>query len=96
MPPLLLNLMAGKDPNRFGTLYHKQLLIYDQIVVSPGLLDDAGWTCAPDSVTTVNTLTRPGSRTRAPWRFGNERDTGSGRGYSDHFPVTVSLKVQGR
>jgi hypothetical protein len=46
MPPVLLNLMAGKDPNCFGTLYHKQLLIYDQIVVFPGLLDDAGWTCA--------------------------------------------------
>ncbi|HEY1379720.1 MAG TPA: endonuclease/exonuclease/phosphatase family protein [Gemmataceae bacterium] len=95
-PDLLLDLMAGKDPNRFGThYYHSKLLIYDQIVVAPGMLDAAGWSCDPDSVMAVNTLTRPGSRVRAPWRFGNEKDSTFERGYSDHFPVTVRLKVQG-
>jgi endonuclease/exonuclease/phosphatase family metal-dependent hydrolase len=92
--PRLLNLMAGKDPNRYGTHYFHRLLIYDQIVVSCGMLDDRGWSCDPDSVTTVNSLVRQGTRTRAPWRFGNEKDTGSARGYSDHFPVTVRLKVR--
>lgn len=94
--PKLLNLFAGKDPARFGTHYYSKLNIYDQIVVSRGMLDDRGWSCRPDSVTTVNGLVRPGGRTRAPWRFGNENDNTFERGYSDHFPVTVRLRVQSK
>ena len=45
-------------------------------------------------MTADRSLVRPGSTNHAPWRFGNEKDTGSGRGYSDHFPVTVRLKVR--
>lgn len=94
-PPLLYNLMADKDPaGGFGTHYFRRWLIFDQIVVSPGLLDSAGWSCLPASVKTVNTLYRRSDRLRRPWRFGNEKD-GGGRGFSDHFPVTVRLKVQG-
>jgi endonuclease/exonuclease/phosphatase family metal-dependent hydrolase len=93
--PLLLNLMAGKDPNRYGTHYHYKWLIFDQIVVSPGLLDQQGWTCAIDSVHTVNTLHRPTDKLKRPWPFGNEHEKFD-RGYSDHFPVTVRLTVQGR
>jgi endonuclease/exonuclease/phosphatase family metal-dependent hydrolase len=92
--PLLYNLFAGKDPKEFGTHYDRgRWYIFDQIVVSPGLLDDTGWTCDPGSVRTVNTLVRPRDRQRRPWRFGSKRDQGQ-RGYSDHFPVTVRLKVQ--
>jgi endonuclease/exonuclease/phosphatase family metal-dependent hydrolase len=95
--PRLFNLMAGKDTNRVGShYYHGKLLVYDQIVVSKGMLDPAGWGCDPDSVATVQSLTRPGSRVKMPWRFGNEKDNSFERGYSDHFPVTVRLKVQGR
>ena len=36
-----LNLMASKEPAKFGTHYYHKPLIYDQICVSPGLLDDA-------------------------------------------------------
>jgi endonuclease/exonuclease/phosphatase family metal-dependent hydrolase len=94
---LLLNLMADKDPNGFGTIsFHGRMMIYDQIVVSRGMLDGIGWSCDTDSEATVNTLSRPGSRNRVPWRFGNERDNGFERGYSDHFPITVRLHVQGR
>src|SRR5262249_25238998 len=91
--PLLLDLMAGKDPNRFGTHYHHQWYIFDQIVVSPGMLDDIGWSCAPDSVHVVNTLVQPTDKHRRPWSFGSEREKRP-RGYSDHFPVTVRLRVQ--
>jgi endonuclease/exonuclease/phosphatase family metal-dependent hydrolase len=91
---LLLNLMAGKDPARFGTHYYKQWYMFDQIVVSPGMLEDEGWSCDPDSVRTVNTLYRPNDRQRRPWRFGNEHDRFE-RGCSDHFPVTVQLRVEG-
>ena len=47
----------------------------------------------PASAQTVNTLVHPGDRHRKPWRFGNthERD----HGYSDHFPITLRLKVEG-
>jgi endonuclease/exonuclease/phosphatase family metal-dependent hydrolase len=91
--PPLLNLFAGKDPRRYGTHYHRgHWLIYDQILISPGLLDNQGWSCDPESVTTVNSLYRPGDPHRAPWRFGSPHQTGP-RGYSDHFPVTVRLRV---
>jgi endonuclease/exonuclease/phosphatase family metal-dependent hydrolase len=91
--PELLDLFTGKDPAKFGTIYYKKPLIYDQICVSAGLLDDKGWTCLTDSANTwTQGLIRSGATHRQPWRFGNERDSG-GRGYSDHFPVTVKLRV---
>jgi endonuclease/exonuclease/phosphatase family metal-dependent hydrolase len=93
--PLLLDLMAGKSPREFGTLYeHRQAkwYIFDQIVVSPGLLDDEGWCCDPDSVHTVNDYTA--QKNGHPKSFGNEHR--GERGFSDHFPVTVRLRVQGR
>jgi endonuclease/exonuclease/phosphatase family metal-dependent hydrolase len=94
--PWLLNLMADKNPDRgFGTYFYRKWSIYDQIVVSPGLLDEQGWSCDPDSVRVVNTLVRPRDKKRRPWRFGTPRNKGL-RGYSDHFPVTVRLKVHSR
>jgi endonuclease/exonuclease/phosphatase family metal-dependent hydrolase len=93
--PLLLDLMLGKDPDRFGTHNYKgHWHIFDQIAVSPGMLDDTGWSCDPSSVHTVNELTAD--------RKGHPRDFGSPgediplkeRGYSDHFPVTVRLDVE--
>lgn len=90
--PLLFNLMADRDPNRFGTHYFERLLIFDQIVVSPGMLDGSGWSCDPDSIEVIQSLARPNDRQHRPWAFGTERQR-SPRGYSDHFPVTVRLNV---
>ncbi len=94
--PLLLNLFAGKDAeDGWGTHYYRgKWYIFDQIAVSPGLLDDVGWTCNPDSAKTVSGLFDPNDRKRRPWRFGDRHHQGK-RGYSDHFPVTVRLKVHG-
>jgi len=91
---LLYNLLADKDPAAgFGThQYRGKWLTYDQILISPGLLDDRAWSCDPASVKVINALTRPGDRQHRPWRFGGERDKGP-RGYSDHFPVTVRLQL---
>jgi endonuclease/exonuclease/phosphatase family metal-dependent hydrolase len=90
---LLLNLFAGKDPNRFGTHFdNHKWYIFDQIAVSPGLLDSKGWSCDPESVQTVNNLVRPRDKNHKPWRFGNPKERE--HGYSDHFPVTVRLKVE--
>jgi endonuclease/exonuclease/phosphatase family metal-dependent hydrolase len=92
--PLLLDLFADKEPSSgFGThFYAGRWEIFDQIAVSSGLLDSEGWSCAPASARTVNTLVRPGDRKHRPWRFGSERDKHP-RGYSDHFPMTVELSV---
>jgi endonuclease/exonuclease/phosphatase family metal-dependent hydrolase len=99
--PLLLDLFAGwSRKNRHaaenpGTHYYgRNWFIFDQIAVSPGLLDDRGWSCDPDSASIDNKLTRPSDRLHRPWRFGNPNDKGE-RGYSDHFPVTVRLRVNG-
>jgi endonuclease/exonuclease/phosphatase family metal-dependent hydrolase len=93
--PWLLNLFAGKDPHQFGTLYDRgKWGIFDQILISPGLLDDQGWSCDPASAQVVNSLCRPGDRQHRPWRFGSPHSQAE-RGYSDHFPVTVKLRVHG-
>jgi endonuclease/exonuclease/phosphatase family metal-dependent hydrolase len=88
--PAFLNLFADKDPARFGTLYYRRWFIFDQILVSPGMLDRQGWSCDPTSVRTINNVCRPGDK--RPWRFGSEHDRAP-RGYSDHFPVVVHLQV---
>jgi len=95
--PHLLNLMAGKEADKFGTLYYAgKPKIYDHICVSPGLLDEKGWSVDADSVATITAgLTRTGATRREPFRFGNpakELKAGE-RGFSDHFPVVVKLKV---
>jgi endonuclease/exonuclease/phosphatase family metal-dependent hydrolase len=91
-PPLLLDLLADKDPNRYGTHFYHKWFIFDHIVVAPGMLDERGWSCDPDSVQTINSLANPRDRQHRPWRFGNEHEKAE-RGYSDHFPVTVRLHV---
>jgi endonuclease/exonuclease/phosphatase family metal-dependent hydrolase len=94
--PRLFNLLALKRPeDGYGTLYYDRAwFIFDQIAVSPGLLDDKGWSCDPDSVRVVNTLYDPNDRAKRPWRHGGPNEKRA-RGYSDHFPVTVRLKVAG-
>jgi endonuclease/exonuclease/phosphatase family metal-dependent hydrolase len=93
--PLLLNLLAGKSPQQFGTLWYREPLIYDQVCVSAGMLDQAGWSCDPNSVRVpTEGLTRSSSRRREPWRFGSpDHPPTGGRGYSDHYPVMVTLRV---
>ncbi|MFO0851214.1 MAG: endonuclease/exonuclease/phosphatase family protein [Gemmataceae bacterium] len=96
-PPALLNLFAGKDPAKYGThWYSGKPLIYDHICVSPGLLDDKGWKCDPDTARSISEgLTQPGGTRRQPWRFGGlGKGPIGGRGYSDHFPVVVRLSVR--
>jgi hypothetical protein len=97
-PPAFLNLLAGKPPAQFGTImYSGRPLVYDQICVSPGLLDKAGWACDPATVRVeTQGLIRAGATRREPWRFGDPgREPFGQRGYSDHFPVTVRLTVPG-
>lgn len=95
-PPLLLDLLAGKPPEQFGTIWYSgDPLIYDNICVSPGMLNLAGWSCEPDSIRVpTEGLIRLGSTRREPWRFGSPANPPTGgRGYSDHFPVTLTLRA---
>ncbi len=96
--PFLLNLMGGKDPAKFGTLWYSgKPLIYDQIILSPGMLDTKGWSADPASVATITAgLTRPGATRREPWRFGDpdKEVKDADRGFADHFPVVVKIKVE--
>jgi endonuclease/exonuclease/phosphatase family metal-dependent hydrolase len=91
--PRLLDLMAGRDPGRFGTYYYnKRWQIFDHVIVSPGLLDRAGWEVVPDSLAVVNDSFLRSGRGGGPFRFGGPGTKGA-RGYSDHFAVTVRLRV---
>ncbi len=89
-----LDLMSGKNALEFGTIYYGgHLLIYDHICVSPGLLDNEGWSCEVDSIRTASEgLVKPGSKRHEPWRFGDPKHSGE-RGFSDHFPVIVKMRV---
>lgn len=90
--PVLLDLFANRSPEEFGTHYfHRRWSIFDQIVVSPGMLDDQGWSCEPNSATTIRTPRRPGDKVTRPWSFGTPKHPE--HGYSDHYPVTVKLRV---
>jgi endonuclease/exonuclease/phosphatase family metal-dependent hydrolase len=93
--PLLYNLLASKDSAKgFGThFYNGHWYTFDQILVSPAMLQGNGWICETDSIQVFNSLYRPGDTQKRPWRFGNENEHGV-RGYSDHFPVMVKLRVK--
>ncbi len=93
-PVRLFGVLSGKSPSRFGTYYYDRALIFDQVVLSPGLLDGVGWSYLAGSVRVpTEGLMRSGSLNRRPWRFGSRDDDARGRGYSDHFPVLVSFRV---
>ena len=90
-------IQANVDRETAGTLWHRgKWNVFDQVVVSPGMLDDRGWSVDPASARIVNDLTA--DRRGHPMDFGDERDKVplEERGYSDHFPVTVQLAVPAR
>ncbi|QDU20350.1 endonuclease/exonuclease/phosphatase family protein [Urbifossiella limnaea] len=93
----LFGLLSGKPLDRFSTIYYdrdRKASIFDQVAVSPGLLDAVGWGCDPDSVAVPTAgMSRAGTVARRPWRFGDKNDKAVQRGYADHFPVTVTLKL---
>ncbi len=92
--PQLLDLDADRDPARGGTyFYHGRWQILDHIVLSPGLLDRSGWQLVPDSLRVENDFRLRATTDRSPHRFGNEKNPNP-RGPSDHFAVTVRLRVK--
>ncbi|HWE36514.1 MAG TPA: endonuclease/exonuclease/phosphatase family protein [Isosphaeraceae bacterium] len=91
--PRLLDLMAGRDPRLFGTyLYQRRWQALDHIVASPGLLDPSGWLALPETLRVEAPTPLRAGRDGRPFRFGGPRQAGP-RGYSDHFAVTLRLRV---
>jgi hypothetical protein len=93
-PPRLFGPLSGKDPKHFATVNYGKPEIFDHVGLSAGMLDDEGWGYVADSVRVpTEGLTRSTAAPYRPWRFGSRTDKAVGRGFADHFPVVVTLKV---
>ncbi len=92
-PPLLYNLFAEHYKKGEGSLYFgAKPFVFDQMAVSAGLLGGGDWSVDGSSATIVKEMA---DRRGRPNRFGGPKDKRgmAERGASDHFPVTVRLKV---
>jgi endonuclease/exonuclease/phosphatase family metal-dependent hydrolase len=93
--PLLFDLLAKSYEEGKSTVepHGKRTALFDHICASPGMFDDSGWSCDPDSARIVTTSA---DRKGRPTRFGGKHDKRpyEARGPSDHFPVTVTLRVR--
>jgi endonuclease/exonuclease/phosphatase family metal-dependent hydrolase len=103
-PPLLYdvfaNLWAEKKREGVGSHYYRgRAILFDQIVVSPGMVNGkGGWQCLVETATIVqHRFVVPRGRNKGrPVAFGNEKEKValSERGVSDHLPVAVWLRVK--
>ncbi len=86
--PFVALASQGKGTHSFG----ERAYLFDQICLSPGLLDGEGWSYVNKSATIVEKFQFRGR----PDRFGgpNDRRPFRNRGASDHYPVTIQLRVQ--
>jgi endonuclease/exonuclease/phosphatase family metal-dependent hydrolase len=92
-PLRLLDLTERLDPRQAGTYFQAgRWEILDHIVVAPGLLDPSGWLVLPGTIQTEGPAELRFGRDRRPWRFGGPKNANP-RGPSDHFALTVRLKV---
>jgi endonuclease/exonuclease/phosphatase family metal-dependent hydrolase len=94
--PQLFDLFAKRwerNRNEVGTHYHRgKWFIFDQIALSPGMLNKQGWSWDADSPAQI--VRKIADDKGRPLPFGNQKDK-KRRGASDHFPVTVRLHVAG-
>jgi endonuclease/exonuclease/phosphatase family metal-dependent hydrolase len=96
--PWLLNLFPSADGEVGSYFYRGRWFQFDQVVVSPGMLDTEGWSVVADTARVHTTAPVPHYTIGAaehPNAFDSRNDRRSldQRGYSDHFPVTVRLRV---
>jgi endonuclease/exonuclease/phosphatase family metal-dependent hydrolase len=94
--PHLFNLFAKRwerNRNEVGTHFHRgKWFIFDQIVLSPGMLRKPGWSW--DEGSPAQIVRKLADDKGRPLSFGTAKQN-KRRGASDHFPVTVRLHVAG-
>ncbi|HZV06743.1 MAG TPA: endonuclease/exonuclease/phosphatase family protein [Gemmataceae bacterium] len=101
-PPLydlFANLWSEKKEGIGSHFYRGKAFLFDQIVVSPGMVNGrGGWQCLIDTAAIVkHRFVVPRGRNKGhPLAFGNEKEKVplAERGVSDHLPVTVRLRVR--
>jgi hypothetical protein len=96
--PIFYNPFAELAQKGRATLYFgTEANVFDQIVVSPGMLEPGGWEYRNRSAEIIERLTffHRVTKTNRPDRFGgpDDRRTIERRGASDHFPVWMELRV---
>lgn len=93
--PRLFDLFAKAYADGESTVepHGKKNAVFDHVCASPGLFDAEGWSCDPESARIVTSFA---DRKGRPNRFGGKKDKRplESRGASDHFPVTVRLRVR--
>jgi endonuclease/exonuclease/phosphatase family metal-dependent hydrolase len=90
--PIFFNPFAALFKKGEGShFFRDKPLLFDQILLSPGLLDGEGWSYKNNSATIIKKFVYKGR----PDRFGgkNDRRPWRNRGASDHFPVTVEFRI---
>ena len=89
-----------EEKTKVGSHYYRgRAFLFDQLVVSPGMLNGkGGWQCLVETATIVkHRFVVPRGRNKGhPLAFGNEKEKAplAERGVSDHLPVTVRLRVK--
>ncbi|MGL4555288.1 MAG: endonuclease/exonuclease/phosphatase family protein [Gemmataceae bacterium] len=98
--PVLYNPFADLAKAKKGTHFFGPTsvpYVFDQIVMSPAMLEPGGWEYKNKSATIVEKFAfhHRASNTYRPDRFGgaDDRRPYRNRGASDHYPVVVELKV---
>ena len=93
--PRLYNLIAAEIVRGVGSYYYSGPYLFDQLLVSRGLIKSTSPLKVKDgsaSVENLNIMAK--GRYKAPRRFGRPSKSSSydSEGYSDHFPVSVVLE----
>lgn len=93
--PRLFNLMAVETGRGIGSIYHSGPHLFDQLLVSKGLIKSTSKLKIKDGTAVVETYPEMAYGSyKSPRRFGrpSRKSSYNIEGYSDHFPVSVILQ----
>jgi endonuclease/exonuclease/phosphatase family metal-dependent hydrolase len=91
--PWLFNPFQALHDKGEGTHFDgRKAYVFDQFCLSPGMLDKEGWSYVDGSARIIPQIANDRGR---PNRFGgpNDKRPFAARGASDHFPVSIELRV---
>jgi endonuclease/exonuclease/phosphatase family metal-dependent hydrolase len=93
--PRLFNLMAIETGKGVGSIYHSGPHLFDQILVSKGMIKSTSVLKVKDGSAKVESFTEMASGSyKSPKRFGrpSRKSSFNKKGYSDHFPISVVIQ----